>query len=652
MEGHNPADTVDRLLYGECKRHPDHLIGWSTAKSSSVNAAGKFCYPGGDVYEGEYLGNVKHGFGLYFYAAGDAYAGFWRDDLRHGWGLFIKKTGLRYEGCWALDVREGWGAQSLADGTRFMGSFKANARHGTGVVFSPGGLVYCGEWDLGQPLTKELLFAEFPLQACPLNIDADSDSSSSSEDLARTGFGARLKQIQEASNVMSVGRWTAAMAAYFVEKLGLPDAALCFAHVRGDQLLSLLQGHPDSILRELGVRGRYGRRGVHLAVLQLMKQRRRALYLQRPHSSGSIPSSCLLTTDVIQLGSRIGEGSFGRVYQGVFSANGAGRRSKLDVNVAIKVFRVSNSNTLWYDESKERDKADGDVQHARNFYQEFRILSRLKHPHIVMFLGVLVSPLYCIVTEYVPCGSLYDLLHKQSYPFSLSQMLKIALNVACALAHMHSQGVVHCDVKSPNVLVESSGQVKLCDFGLAIDFNDDMEEFRACRAIPAGSVGTHPWMAPELLRGESVTKAADVYSFGVLLWEMITRQIPFDGWPLGHVIASVGYGGMRPRLFTSAEESPPVAPNSGSSKESSSGETWTANELWHPLTRYLGVALADVRSELCGQPDCLINVLAACLAFVPQERPTFDSVVAAVNCLSQSAIVEVEETLRSFFGQD
>ncbi|KAH0475307.1 MAG: uncharacterized protein KVP18_004408 [Porospora cf. gigantea A] len=142
---------------------------------------------------------------------------------------------------------------------------------------------------------------------------------------------------------------------------------------------------------------------------------------------------------------------------------------------------------------------------------------------------------------------------------------------------MHSQGVVHCDVKSPNVLVESSGQVKLCDFGLAIDFNDDMEEFRACRAIPAGSVGTHPWMAPELLRGESVTKAADVYSFGVLLWEMITRQIPFDGWPLGHVIASVGYGGMRPRLFTSAEESPPVAPNSGSSKESSSGETWTAN---------------------------------------------------------------------------
>lgn len=144
---------------------------------------------------------------------------------------------------------------------------------------------------------------------------------------------------------------------------------------------------------------------------------------------------------------------------------------------------------------------------------------------------------------------------------------------------MHSHGVLHCDVKSPNILVEPTGNVKLCDFGLAMDVNNEPGEFRGCRAIPSGSVGTHPWMAPELLRGECVTKAADVYSFGVLLWEMLTRKVPFEGLPVGHVIALVGYGAMPPRAeATAPAELPPVVATPPSeTKRSVPVETWTPN---------------------------------------------------------------------------
>lgn len=84
------------------------------------------------------------------------------------------------------------------------------------------------------------------------------------------------------------------------------------------------------------------------------------------------------------------------------------------------------------------------------------------------------------------------------------------------------------------------------------------------------------------------------------------------------------------------------------------------SELWHPLSRYLGSALRDLKLDLGQQPSSLLSeavlcfdtdIVAACLSFVPHERPSFDQVVSAVNSLSHSAVVEVEETLRIFFGQ-
>merc|ERR1712087_776836 len=96
------------------------------------------------------------------------------------------------------------------------------------------------------------------------------------------------------------------------------------------------------------------------------------------------------------------------------------------------------------------------------------------------------------------------------------------------MVYLHVNNIVHCDLKSSNVLLNGPHQVKLCDFGLSRILGKETLEEQACIAI--GCVGTHHWMAPEVLRGEEYSKASDVYSFGMVVWEMVSRKIPFDGY--------------------------------------------------------------------------------------------------------------------------
>lgn len=80
------------------------------------------------------------------------------------------------------------------------------------------------------------------------------------------------------------------------------------------------------------------------------------------------------------------------------------------------------------------------------------------------------------------------------------------------MAYVHSKGLLHCDLKSPNILIDSNIEPKICDFGLALHMLD-------CPAATSrGRIGTPQWMAPEILRGSEYTKAADIYSFGVIMW--------------------------------------------------------------------------------------------------------------------------------------
>lgn len=102
------------------------------------------------------------------------------------------------------------------------------------------------------------------------------------------------------------------------------------------------------------------------------------------------------------------------------------------------------------------------------------------------------------------------------------------------MSYLHGKNVLHCDLKSSNVLIDENWNVKLCDFGLSRIKSNKKNKKNNIR------VGTPHWMAPEILKGDKYECESDVYSFGILLWEMLTCQIPYKNLTTGEIIALVG----------------------------------------------------------------------------------------------------------------
>ncbi|KAJ0393677.1 hypothetical protein P43SY_010414 [Pythium insidiosum] len=159
------------------------------------------------------------------------------------------------------------------------------------------------------------------------------------------------------------------------------------------------------------------------------------------------------------------------------------------------------------------------------FLDEAKLLSTIPpHDRIVRFLGICWSdPLDLhVVTEFVAGGDLRALLvtyARQRAPMGFSrEKLRIALHVAQALAHLHAQSVLHRDLKSRNVLLTKARDAKLVDFGVSRERVDHTMTQR---------VGTVHWMAPEVMKGEHYGDRADIFSFGVVLSELDTHQLPY-----------------------------------------------------------------------------------------------------------------------------
>lgn len=130
-------------------------------------------------------------------------------------------------------------------------------------------------------------------------------------------------------------------------------------------------------------------------------------------------------------------------------------------------------------------------------------------------------PVFCIITEYVPGGSLRKYLHQQEpYSVPLNLVVKLALDIAHGMQYLHAEGILHRDLKSENLLLDEDMCVKVADFGIS------------CLESQCGSAkgftGTYRWMAPEMIKEKNHTKKVDVYSFGIVLWELLTALTPFD----------------------------------------------------------------------------------------------------------------------------
>jgi serine/threonine protein kinase len=172
---------------------------------------------------------------------------------------------------------------------------------------------------------------------------------------------------------------------------------------------------------------------------------------------------------------------------------------------------------------KTLDKSQGGHDAAARFLSEARAVGRLVHPNIVqVFDAAEDGNVAYMVMELVHGDSLLSRL-RPGQPLDLALTVRTIGELLSALGFAHAQGVVHRDVKPSNVLIDDQGRVKLADFGVA--FVDDSTHRTAAGTV----IGTPSYMAPEQLRGEPIGAAADIFSVGVVLYQMLTGRVPFKG---------------------------------------------------------------------------------------------------------------------------
>ncbi|KAK8308625.1 hypothetical protein V6Z11_D02G072600 [Gossypium hirsutum] len=198
---------------------------------------------------------------------------------------------------------------------------------------------------------------------------------------------------------------------------------------------------------------------------------------------------------------------------------------KLGKDVAVKVFP-----NLEYSD---------DVIHS--FRQEVSLMKRLRHPNVLLFMGAVTSPQrLCIVTEFLQRGSLFRLLQRNAAKLERKRRVHMALDIAQGMNYLHhcNPTIVHRDLKSSNLLVDKNWTVKVGDFGLS-------RLKHATFLTTKTGKGTPHWMAPEVLRNEPSDEKSDIYSFGVILWELATGKIPWENLNSIQVIGAVGFMNQR-----------------------------------------------------------------------------------------------------------
>ncbi len=220
---------------------------------------------------------------------------------------------------------------------------------------------------------------------------------------------------------------------------------------------------------------------------------------------------------------KLGAGGMGEVYRA--------KDQKLGRDVAIKVLP---------------DEFAKDTDRIARFQREAKLLASLNHPHIASIYGLEEwEGVQFLVLELIEGDTLADRLKRGAIP--VEEALKFALQMAEALEAAHENGVIHRDLKPANIKVTPDGKVKILDFGLAKAYVGDQDKINladsptiSAAATQQGVIlGTAAYMSPEQAKGKSVDKRADIWAFGVVLFEMLTGRKSFTGETASETLASV-----------------------------------------------------------------------------------------------------------------
>ncbi|XP_042433217.1 serine/threonine-protein kinase STY17-like isoform X1 [Zingiber officinale] len=197
----------------------------------------------------------------------------------------------------------------------------------------------------------------------------------------------------------------------------------------------------------------------------------------------------------LKMGKKIACGSCGDLYRATY----------LGQDVAVKILKAEKLNEAM----------------ALEFNQEVEILRKVHHNNVVSFIGACTKPNeFCIVTEYMTGGNLYDYLHKDHMTLELPQLLKFAIDICKGMDYLHENNIIHRDLKTANLLMDANNVVKVADFGVARFQNEE--------GIMTAETGTYRWMAPEVINHQLYDHKADVFSFAIVLWELATSRVPYE----------------------------------------------------------------------------------------------------------------------------
>ncbi|KAL0016897.1 hypothetical protein SO802_003966 [Lithocarpus litseifolius] len=192
-------------------------------------------------------------------------------------------------------------------------------------------------------------------------------------------------------------------------------------------------------------------------------------------------------------------------------------------DVAIKVLRAEHMN-----ENMQRE-----------FTQEVIMMRKIQHKNVVQFIGACTRPpSLCIVMEYMSGGSIHDFLHKQKRVFTHLTLIRVAIDVSKGMKYLHHNNIIHRDLKAANLLMDGNGVVKISDFGIA--------RMQAQSGVMTAETGTYRWMAPEVIEHKPYDHKVDVFSFGVLLWELLTGKLPYEQLTPLQAAVGVVQKGLRP----------------------------------------------------------------------------------------------------------
>nr|4XV1_A Chain A, Serine/threonine-protein kinase B-raf [Homo sapiens]4XV1_B Chain B, Serine/threonine-protein kinase B-raf [Homo sapiens]4XV2_A Chain A, Serine/threonine-protein kinase B-raf [Homo sapiens]4XV2_B Chain B, Serine/threonine-protein kinase B-raf [Homo sapiens]4XV3_A Chain A, Serine/threonine-protein kinase B-raf [Homo sapiens]4XV3_B Chain B, Serine/threonine-protein kinase B-raf [Homo sapiens] len=222
----------------------------------------------------------------------------------------------------------------------------------------------------------------------------------------------------------------------------------------------------------------------------------------------------------ITVGQRIGSGSFGTVYKG-----------KWHGDVAVKMLNVTAPTP----------------QQLQAFKNEVGVLRKTRHVNILLFMGYSTKPQLAIVTQWCEGSSLYHHLHASETKFEMKKLIDIARQTARGMDYLHAKSIIHRDLKSNNIFLHEDNTVKIGDFGLATEKSrwSGSHQFEQL----SGSI---LWMAPEVIRMQDSNPysfQSDVYAFGIVLYELMTGQLPYSNINnRDQIIEMVGRGSLSPDL--------------------------------------------------------------------------------------------------------